>query len=65
MESEATLVRSERRERGRTARVRHPRAECDRLRSLLDRPIRDAEENELGVVCGWVEATFAQPSRDR
>ena len=47
VEAEAPLVRVERGERRRAADVRDPRARRDRRRDLGDRPVGNAEEDEL------------------
>ena len=50
MQPEPAHVRVERRERSGSAHVRDPRAERDLGRDLGDRPVGDAEEDELGLV---------------
>ena len=65
VQAEAALVRLERGERRRPADVREPRAGRSRRRDLRDRPVRDAEEDELRVVGVEVQASLPQARGDR
>lgn len=60
MHREATLVRVERFQRGGAADVRDPRARPDRARDLGDRPIGDAQKDELTALGEHGDAPLAQ-----
>src|SRR5207245_2024610 len=62
--AEAADVRRERTERRRTAHVSDPRATLDLGRDLGNCRVRDAEQDELGVVSADGQPTFAQPCSD-
>ena len=62
MEAEAPLVRRQRRERSRPARMRDPWAGLDRLRHVRDRAVGHAEQDELR---GDIAHAIAQPGGHR
>ena len=59
VDGEAPLVRVERGERRRAADMADPGAGLDALRDLCDRAVRDAEDEQLGVVLEQAQATLA------
>src|SRR6266511_2235931 len=63
--TEAPLVRVEGAERGRTARVRYPGTGRDAPSDFRDRPVGNAEEHQLSVVVGHLQAAFEQAGADR
>ena len=64
MDAEAARVRSERGERRRAAHVGDPGAGGDVRRRLADRPVRHAEEHELGVALVEGEPALEQARSD-
>ena len=59
VDGEAPLVWVERGERGRAADMADPGAGLDALRDLCNRAVRDAEDEQLGVVLEQAQATLA------
>ena len=65
MDREPALVRVERRERGRAAHMRDPGAGLDRVRRLRDRPVGDAEQDEVGRLLAQLDTALAQAGGHR
>ncbi len=65
VQSEPSDVRIERGQGSGTADVRDPRAGNDLARDRCDRAVRDAEEDELGVVGIEDEAALREPGAHR